>query len=127
MHDPGFISRKLPNAHGDIIDVRVDGVSVVRDKIAFIQISDSVILAIEENQDVQEAISNVVEINIESGKILLPIATAERLGVVLSSDATNQITVLHDGKMEIGKVSVSKLVNQDENDILILDGGNAFS
>ena len=54
----------------------------------------------------------------------IPIATAEALGVVMSSAAENKVSVGADGTMEVNSVNVNKLV-QDENTTLILNGGNA--
>lgn len=53
----------------------------------------------------------------------IPIA-GEALGVVKSSDATNQITVNDDGTMTINAISFSKIV-QEESEELILNGGGA--
>ena len=54
----------------------------------------------------------------------LPIATAERLGRVKSSNKENYVKVHDDGTMEVNSLNVMKLV-QTEGDLLILDGGNA--
>lgn len=54
----------------------------------------------------------------------IPVATAEALGLVMSSTAENKVSVGADGTMEINSVNVNKLV-QDENTTLILNGGNA--
>ena len=54
----------------------------------------------------------------------IPVATAEALGLVMSSTAENKVSVGADGTMEVNSVNVNKLV-QDENTTLILNGGNA--
>lgn len=54
----------------------------------------------------------------------IPIATAEALGVVLSSTAENKITVGVDGTMEVNSVNVNKLT-QTEGELLILNGGSS--
>lgn len=54
----------------------------------------------------------------------IPIATAEALGVVLSSTEENKVAVGADGTMELNNVNVNKLV-QTEGEALILNGGNA--
>ena len=59
------------------------------------------------------------------GRIVdLPIATAESLGLVKGSGADNKVAIAEDGTMEINSVSVSKLT-QAEDEELILFGGDA--
>lgn len=68
-------------------------------------------------------------------KVNIPVALANALGVVKgSADAVqtegiwsgeNKIMVAADGTMEVNKVNVNKLV-QNEGDVLILNGGNAL-
>lgn len=60
-------------------------------------------------------------LDIVEKSVNIPIATTDSIGVVKGS---NEITVADDGSLEIGQVSVSKLV-QESNVILILDGGAA--
>lgn len=54
----------------------------------------------------------------------IPMATAEALGVVLSSTAENKITVGVDGTMEVNSVNVNKLT-QTQGELLILNGGSS--
>lgn len=54
----------------------------------------------------------------------VPMATTEALGVVLGSTAENKVSVSADGTMEVNSVNVDKLV-QDENSVLILNGGSS--
>ena len=54
----------------------------------------------------------------------IPMATAEALGVVLSSTAENKITVGVDGTMEVNSVNVNKLT-QTAGEFLILNGGSS--
>lgn len=54
----------------------------------------------------------------------IPMATAEALGVVLSSTAENKITVGVDGTMEVNSVNVNKLT-QTAGELLILNGGSS--
>lgn len=54
----------------------------------------------------------------------IPMATAEALGVVLSSIAENKITVGVDGTMEVNSVNVNKLT-QTDGEFLILNGGSS--
>ena len=54
----------------------------------------------------------------------IPIATAEALGVVMSSTAENKVSVGADGTMEVNSVNVNKLV-QTDGEALILNGGSS--
>lgn len=54
----------------------------------------------------------------------IPVATADDLGVVKSSDAENKVAVAEDGTMEVNSLNVNKIV-QTEDDVLILNNGNA--
>lgn len=54
----------------------------------------------------------------------IPLATAEKLGVVKSSAAENKVAVAEDGTMEVNNVNVNKLI-QTEGESLILNGGAA--
>ncbi len=54
----------------------------------------------------------------------LPVAMAEALGGVKSSDAENKISVDAEGTMEVNSLNVNKLT-QTEGDTLILNGGSA--
>lgn len=61
---------------------------------------------------------------ISDKKVDIPVATAEKLGVVKSSSAKDQIAVGVDGIMSINTVSLSKIV-QAANETLIINGGNS--
>ena len=54
----------------------------------------------------------------------IPVATAEALGVVLSSAAENKVSVGADGTMEVNSVNVNKLV-QTGSEVLVLNGGSS--
>lgn len=54
----------------------------------------------------------------------IPIATAEALGVVMSSAAENKVSVGADGTMEVNSVNVNKLA-QTDGEALILNGGSS--
>ena len=54
----------------------------------------------------------------------LPFATAEKAGLVKSSDELNKVAVAADGTMEINSISTSKLYNDPDTE-LILNGGGA--
>ena len=54
----------------------------------------------------------------------IPVATAEVLGVVMSSAAENKVAVGVDGTMEVNSVNVNKLVQTDD-EALILNGGSS--
>lgn len=62
---------------------------------------------------------------ISDKKVDIPVATVEKLGVVKSSSAKDQIAVGADGIMSINKVSVSRIV-VDDNLTLIMNGGNSY-
>ena len=51
-------------------------------------------------------------------------ATNSLLGLVMGSTAENKVSVAEDGTMEINSVNVNKLV-QSENEFLVLNGGSA--
>lgn len=63
---------------------------------------------------------------LENGEIsvLARIATSENTGVVKGSDETNKVSVNDDGTMTVNNVSVNKLV-QDDDEFIIMDGGTA--
>ena len=54
----------------------------------------------------------------------IPLAIGEYAGLVKSSEDENMIKVLSDGTMEVNKLNINKLV-QDEDDVLVLNGGNS--
>lgn len=54
----------------------------------------------------------------------IPVATAEAVGVVMSSAAENKISVGADGTMEVNSVNVNKLA-QTDGEALILNGGSS--
>lgn len=55
---------------------------------------------------------------------MVKIATAENAGTVKSSDDVNKVSVNEDGTMNVNSVSVTKLV-QDDDDYIIMNGGSA--
>ena len=60
-----------------------------------------------------------------SDKIVnIPLAMGSMPGLVKSSEDENMIKVLTNGAMEVNKLNVNKLV-QDEGDVLVLNGGNS--
>lgn len=61
---------------------------------------------------------------ISDKKVDIPVATAEKLGVVKSSSEKDQIAVGADGVMSINTVSLSKIV-QAADETLIINGGNS--
>ena len=60
----------------------------------------------------------------ENKMIVLPFATAEKPGVVKSSEADNGILVAEDGTMSVNRISTSKLF-VPEGEELVLNGGTA--
>lgn len=67
---------------------------------------------------------NGEDLPISNKRVNIPIANADKLGVVKSAAADNKITIAEDGTMEVHALNVNKLV-QTGDVILILDGGNA--
>lgn len=65
----------------------------------------------------------VADIN-DSKQIVIPVATADKLGLVKSSNGYNAVGVAEDGVMNVAKVSTTTL-EVPEGDVLILDGGAA--
>ena len=60
----------------------------------------------------------------EDRSVNIPTASANSLGVVKSSDAENAIGVSDDGSMEVNSLNVNKLVQTDE-EYIILNGGSS--
>lgn len=67
---------------------------------------------------------NGTEIAISEKTVNIPLATAARAGLIISSDAENTISVSNTGVAIINSLNVNKLV-QTAGDELILNGGNA--
>lgn len=76
------------------------------------------------NKNLIEVIKlNNVALNISEKAVNIPLAT-ETAGTVISSAEENKVFVAADGSMELNSLNMNKLV-QSENDVLILDGGSA--
>lgn len=67
---------------------------------------------------------NGTEIAISEKTVNIPLATAARAGLIVSSDAENAISVSDTGVATVNNINVNKLV-QTAGDELILNGGNA--
>lgn len=67
--------------------------------------------------------TDAAEIN-EDKQIVVPVATADKFGVVKSAADDNKVAVGDDGTMTINKVGVSKLTNEEGTE-LVLNCGNA--
>ena len=67
---------------------------------------------------------NGTEIAISEKTVNIPLATAARAGLIVSSNAENAISVSDTGVATINSINVNKLV-QTAGDELILNGGNA--
>lgn len=67
---------------------------------------------------------NGTEIAISKKTVNIPLATAARAGLIISSDAENAISVSDSGVATVNNINVNKLV-QTAGDELILNGGNA--
>lgn len=63
-------------------------------------------------------------LDIVNKTVNIPVATADSFGVVKSADGENKVMVADDGTMEVGSVNVNRLV-QTEDEVLILNGGAA--
>ena len=80
--------------------------------------------SVEENAGKIDSIKiNGVALDIQEKAVDIPLATAEKLGVVKSADANDKIKVEADGTMSVNKVTTDKLVQGAEE--LILNGGSA--
>lgn len=94
--------------------------------------SDLPALSIGKITGLQTALSEKLS-NVKIGGAALPVseqaveipqATALALGLVKSSEAENQVTVLPSGVMEVHSLNINKLT-QTEGETLILNGGNS--
>lgn len=57
------------------------------------------------------------------GEIIVGVATEEHVGIVKSSEETNDVSVNDNGTMTVNEIAVNKLTNIEGSN-LILDGGN---
>ena len=64
------------------------------------------------------------ELPCDGGIVNIPQATAAELGLVKSDSGVNKISVLEDGTMSVGDISINNLT-QSEDDILIFNSGGA--
>ena len=83
-----------------------------------------VIADVEQAGKIDHVAINGEDLPISNKRVNIPVASADKLGVVKSAAADNKITIAEDGTMEVHKLNVNKLV-QTGDVILILDGGNA--
>ena len=83
-----------------------------------------VIADVEQAGKIDNVAINGEDLPISNKRVNIPVASADKLGVVKSAAADNKITIAEDGTMEVHKLNVNKLV-QTGDTILILDGGNA--
>ncbi len=60
----------------------------------------------------------------EEGVVNIPVVTKEQIGLVQSSEDEDFICAVEDGKMSVKALNVTKLVQGDE-DLIILDGGDS--
>lgn len=67
-----------------------------------------------------------VDAVIQDKTAIIPAADNATYGVVVGAEALNKVFVANDGLMEVHSLSVSKLV-QAEDEVLIMDGGKAAS
>lgn len=83
-----------------------------------------VVADVEQAGKIDNVAINGEDLLISNKRVNIPVASADKLGVVKSAAADNKITIAEDGTMEVHKLNVNKLV-QTGDTILILDGGNA--
>lgn len=67
---------------------------------------------------------NGTELAISDKVVNIPLATAQRAGLIISSDAKDSISISDKGVGVVNSLNVNKLY-QNDGDELILDGGNA--
>ena len=67
--------------------------------------------------------NNVLPVT-SDGTVTIPIATTTKMGVVLAASGENEVMVNSVGVMTLNSVDIMR-VNQHDNDIVVLDGGNA--
>ena len=60
----------------------------------------------------------------ENKKSNIPIASGDKLGVVLSSNEDNKVSIMTDGSMKINNITIDS-IKQENNEIFILNGGSA--
>lgn len=83
-----------------------------------------VIADVEQAGKIDNVAINGENLSISDKRVNIPVANADKLGVVKSSTADNKIAIAEDGTMEVHRLNVNKLV-QTGDVILVLDGGNA--
>ena len=74
--------------------------------------------------NIKRSAINISKIAISEKTVNIPLATAARAGLIISSDAENAISVSDTGVATVNSLNVNKLV-QTADDELILNGGNA--
>ena len=60
----------------------------------------------------------------ENKKSNIPIASEDKLGVVLSSNEDNKVSIMTDGSMKINNITIDS-IKQEDNEVFILNGGSA--
>lgn len=78
----------------------------------------------EANVIEQITLAGGAPLDVANKVVNIPLAIGNYAGLVKSSEDENMIKVLANGTMEINKLNVNKLV-QDEGDVLVLNGGNS--
>ena len=83
----------------------------------------SMIQAAEPNK-IETIMINNTPLEITDKSVNIPIATNSKLGVIMSSPNANSITVNADGTMMVNNLSISKVQQSDDEEI-IFDCGSA--
>ena len=72
----------------------------------------------------QITLAGSAPLDVANKVVNIPLAIGNYAGLVKSSEDENMIKVLANGTMEVNSLNVNKLV-QDEDDVLVLNGGNS--
>lgn len=134
--------------HGGEIDTIVSDLSTLQDWVGGAPVHEQIKTAIAGKVDAEDgkslvadtliakletidgsAQANVIEsigvgetlLDIVDKRVNIPVATSTTLGVVKGSE---EITVAEDGTLSVGVININKIV-QDEETILVMDGGSA--
>lgn len=103
------INNKLPaNDFTDALKAKLDGIA----EGAQINILESVKV-------------NGTALEIAEKAVNIPLAAAETAGVVKGSDAKNGVAIANDGSMSVNSLNISKLVQEDDETLILNCGGAA--
>lgn len=125
---------RLKEVLDGLSDTSETAASVAQELEAYKTANDQRVLTVETKlADVENGAQvNVIEsvkigeslLDIVDKSVKIPVATTSLLGVVLGSTAENKVSVAADGTMEVNSINVNKLV-QTEDEYLVISGGSA--